>query len=219
MAIAAMISTAIGVSLGIKAAVGVGAWDALSISVSTIIGMKVGTFSMIMNITCVAIQLLILKKDFKIQHGAQVLAAIVLGVVVNFMVYNVIANLAITSYPINLALLVGSVVICATSVSVIMTVNFITFPLESCCMVVANKFNRNFGFIRQGVDVVAIAVSLALSFIFVDPIRVREGTIIAMVLFGPLLNIIMKRLKPVFVRLGLADASESELRDLKPIKE
>lgn len=203
--IPAMIIVAIGASLSIKAAVGVGAWDALSISVCEVLGMKVGTFSMIMNITCVAIQLAILKKDFKLIHASQVLVSILLGTVVNFMVYNVLAMFTITSYAINLMLLVISVVGIAGAISVIMTINLVTFPLESCCMVIAQKTKKNFGVLRQLVDVGAIAISLTLSFVFGDPVVVREGTIIAMVLFGPLLNVIMPRLKPGFSRLKLTD--------------
>lgn len=201
--IPAMIITAMGASLGIKAAVGVGAWDALSISVCQVIGLKVGTFSMIMNITCVAIQLAILKKDFKIVHASQVLVSVMLGGVVNFMIYNVFARFTITSYAINLGLLLLSVIICSIAISVIMTVNLVTFPLESCCMVIANKLDKNFGTLRQMVDVAAIVISLGLSFIFADPIQVREGTVIAMILFGPLLNLIMPRLQPGMEKLNL----------------
>lgn len=198
-----MIITAMGASLGIKAAVGVGAWDALSISVCQVIGLKVGTFSMIMNITCVAIQLAILKKDFKIVHASQVLVSVMLGGVVNFMIYNVFARFTITSYAINLGLLLLSVIICSIAISVIMTVNLVTFPLESCCMVIANKLNKNFGTLRQMVDVAAIVISLGLSLAFADPIQVREGTVIAMILFGPLLNLIMPRLQPGMEKLNL----------------
>ncbi|MDD3809797.1 MAG: hypothetical protein PHS94_05950 [Erysipelotrichaceae bacterium] len=201
--IPAMIITAMGASLGIKAAVGVGAWDALSISVCQVIGLKVGTFSMIMNITCVAIQLAILKKDFKIVHASQVLVSVMLGGVVNFMIYNVFARFTITSYAINLGLLLLSVIICSIAISVIMTVNLVTFPLESCCMVIANKLNKNFGTLRQMVDVAAIVISLGLSLAFADPIQVREGTVIAMILFGPLLNLIMPRLQPGMEKLNL----------------
>lgn len=201
--IPAMIITAMGASLGIKAAVGVGAWDALSISVCQVIGLKVGTFSMIMNITCVAIQLAILKKDFKIVHASQVLVSVMLGGVVNFMIYNVFARFTITSYAINLGLLLLSVIICSIAISVIMTVNLVTFPLESCCMVIANKLNKNFGTLRQMVDVAAIVISLVLSLAFADPIQVREGTVIAMILFGPLLNLIMPRLQPGMEKLNL----------------
>ena len=201
--IPAMIITAMGASLGIKAAVGVGAWDALSISVCQVIGMKVGTFSMIMNITCVGIQLAILKKDFKLIHASQVLVSVLLGGVVNFMIYNIFARFTITSYAVNLALLVASVLICSVAISVIMTINLITFPLESCCMVIAQKTGKSFGFLRQMVDVAAIVISLGLSLAFADPIQVREGTLIAMVLFGPLLNLIMPRLKPGFAKVKL----------------
>ncbi len=202
--IPAMIITAMGASLGIKAAVGVGAWDALSISVCQVINMRVGTFSMIMNITCVAIQLAILKKDFKIVHASQILVSIMLGGVVNFMIYNIFARFTITSYAINLALLLLSVIICSIAISVIMTVNLVTFPLESCCMVIAGKLNKNFGTLRQLVDVAAIVISLGLSLAFCDPIQVREGTVIAMILFGPLLNLIMPRLQPGFAKMKLA---------------
>jgi uncharacterized protein len=56
---------ATGVAFGLKAAVGVGAWDAFSQATSMVTGIKVGTFSMMMNLSCVLVQLVILKKDFQ----------------------------------------------------------------------------------------------------------------------------------------------------------
>lgn len=191
-----MITTAVGASLGIKAAVGVGAWDALSLSVSGVIDMKVGTFSMIMNISCVLLQLILLKKEFKINHVVQIFVAILLGFVVNFMIYCVYSKFTIDSYWINVLLLILSVIICAASISVIMAINLVTFPLESVCMIISKKINKNFGFIRQFVDVLSIVIALAVSFLFNESITVREGTVIAMILFGPLLNVFMKLMMP-----------------------
>lgn len=191
-----MITTAVGASLGIKAAVGVGAWDALSLSVSGVIDMKVGTFSMIMNISCVLLQLILLKKEFKINHVVQIFVAILLGFVVNFMIYDVYSKFTIDSYWINVLLLILSVIICAASISVIMAINLVTFPLESVCMIISKKINKNFGFIRQFVDVLSIVIALAVSFLFNESITVREGTVIAMILFGPLLNVFMKLMMP-----------------------
>jgi uncharacterized protein len=191
-----MIITAMGASLGIKAAVGVGAWDALSLSVSGVIDMKVGTFSMIMNISCVLLQLVLLKKEFKINHVVQIFVSIILGFVVNFMIYDVYSKFTIENYWINVLLLVLSVIICAAAISVIMSINLIAFPLESVCMVISKKINKNFGAIRQSVDVISIVIALAVSFLFNESITVREGTIIAMILFGPLLNVFMKMMMP-----------------------
>ncbi|WP_066305607.1 YitT family protein [Bacillus sp. FJAT-29814] len=191
-----MMLTGIGASLGIKAAVGVGAWDALSLSVSGVIDMKVGTFSMIMNISCVLLQLILLKKEFKINHIVQIFVAVLLGFVVNFMIYDVYSKFTIDSYWMNVLLLILSVIICAASISVIMAINLVTFPLESVCMIISKKINKNFGFIRQFVDVLSIAIALAVSFLFNESITVREGTVIAMILFGPLLNVFMKLMMP-----------------------
>lgn len=203
--ICCMVMTAVGASLGIKAAIGVGAWDALSLSISRVVDIKVGTFSMFLNISCVLVQLAMLKKEFKLTHVAQIFVSILLGLVVNFMIYNVYSLFTIESYFVNMALLVVSVIICSLSVSMIMAIDLISFPLESVCMLVAQKINRKFGSIRQFVDIMAIVVSLALSFTFKDPITVREGTIIAMVIFGPLLDIFMRSLKPRLVKFKLID--------------
>lgn len=203
--IGCMILTAMGASLGIKAAIGVGAWDALSLSVSRVINIKVGTFSMFLNISCVLIQLALLKKEFKLTHVSQIFVSVLLGVVVNFMIYNVYSQFTIDSYYINMALLILSVLICSVAVSLIMSINLICFPLESCCMVIAERINRKFGSIRQFVDILAIVISLGLSFAFKDPITVREGTVIAMIIFGPLLDIFMRNMKTGLVKIKLMD--------------
>jgi len=100
----AMTITAMGASLGIKIAIGVGAWDALSQSISMVLGVKVGTFSMILNISCVILQIFLLKKGFKFNHLAQIGISILLGSVVNFMVYEVFAELAINNYFLSVSL-------------------------------------------------------------------------------------------------------------------
>lgn len=198
-----IIITGIGGSLGLKAAVGVGAWDALSQSISRVIDIKVGTFSMLLNISCVFIQLALLRKEFKLNHVIQIFVSILLGYVVNFMVYDVYSKITINNYFINIMLLVLSCVICAVSISVIMTIDFISFPLESCCLVISKKFDKKFGVIRQFVDIVAIAIALAVAFIFNESITVREGTIIAMIIFGPMLDLFMKIMMPGLKKLDL----------------
>ena len=198
-----IVITGIGASLGIKAAVGVGAWDALSQSVSTVIGMKIGTFSMLLNISCVVVQLLMLGKKFKPLSILQVFVAILLGNVVNFMLYDVYANLVINSYFLNLAIYVISVLIIVVGVANIMAMNFISFPLEGACLVVSDRYNLNFGKVRQWVDIIAIIIALVVAFVFKDNYTVGVGTVIGMVMFGPLLDRIMNFVRPKLDKMGL----------------
>ncbi len=198
-----IVITGIGASLGIKAAVGVGAWDALSQSVSTVIGMKIGTFSMLLNISCVVVQLLMLGKKFKPISILQVFVAILLGNVVNFMLYDVYANLVINSYFLNLVIYVVSVLIIVVGVANIMAMNFISFPLEGACLVVSDRYNLNFGKVRQWVDIIAIIIALVVAFVFKDNYTVGVGTVIGMVMFGPLLDRIMNFVRPKLDKMGL----------------
>lgn len=200
-----IVMTGVGASIGLKAAIGVGAWDALSVSVSGVIEMKVGTFSMLMNISCVFLQLLILRKEFKIKHVLQVGVAVLLGYVVNFMMYEVLSTFTVESYWMRMVLLILSCIVCAASVSLIMAINVITFPLESCCIEIAKRLNKKFGTIRQLVDIISIVAALAVSFFLQESITVREGTILLMILFGPLLDVFMNMYRPSFRKVGLME--------------
>lgn len=198
-----IIIVGIGASLGIKAGVGVGAWDALSQSVSTVIGMKIGTFAMLLNISCVVLQLIMLGKRFKPIYLLQVFVAILLGYVVNFMYYTIYANIVIDNYFVNLTIYIISVFIIVFGVANIMAMNFISFPLEGACLVISERFNINFGKVRQGADILSIIIALAVAIIFQDNITVREGTVIGMLLFGPMLDRIMHFVKPKLEKWGL----------------
>jgi len=205
-----VIIVGIGASLGLKAAVGVGAWDALSQSVSSGINIKVGTISMVLNVSCVLIQLVLLKKEFKIIHSAQILVAVLLGSVVNFMLYAVFSNFIINNYFINILLLLLGLLLCAIGVSIIMAIDFISFPLEGCCMVISKKLNKKFGMIRQLVDILSIVFALGFAFIFNQSITVREGTVIGMLIYGPMLDLFMKIIMPRLKQLDLVYQKISE---------
>lgn len=200
-----IVVAATGVAFGLKAAVGVGAWDAFSQATSMVTGIKVGTFSMMMNLSCVLVQLVILKKDFKLLSFLQIFMAILLGIFVNLVFYEFLATITIDSYLINMLIYIVSLIIIIMAVALIMSINFLSFPLEAACMAVASKTKLKFGTIRQLVDVFAIIGALIIAISFQNPIPVREGTVIGMLMFGPLIAWFIPRFQPLVKRLGLID--------------
>ena len=200
-----IIVAATGVALGLKAAVGVGAWDAFSQATSMVTGIKVGTFSMMMNISCVLVQVVVLKKDFKMISFLQIFMAVLLGFFVNIVFYEILANVTIDSYLINMAIYMGSLLVIIMAVALIMSINFLSFPLEAACMAIATKTRLKFGTIRQLVDVFAIIGALIIAISFQNPIPVREGTIIGMLLFGPLIAWFIPIFQPFVKKLGFVD--------------
>ncbi len=193
---------ATGVAIALKTAVGVGAWDAFSQSSSHVTNIKVGTFSMMMNFSCIALQLIILKKRFKPIAFLQIGMALLLGYMVNLMYYDVLSAITFSSYGLRLVLYVASILLIVFAISMIMSIDFLSFPLEAACLVVAEKTRFSFGQLRQFVDVLCIVGAVSISFIFETPFTVREGTIIGMILFAPLLAFLIPKIKPLVKRLG-----------------
>lgn len=202
-----LIFASFSVSLSIKAAIGVNAsWDSLSQSVSYMSGIKVGTFSMILNLSCVLGQMMILKKDYHYSRLSQILVSIVSGVFVNIFYYDLLSQIVINSYWLRLGLFIFAIVTMVFSVAVMMIVDVVTFPLESLVLVISHKTQLNFSKLRQSVDITSIVLSLLITFSFTHILVVREGTVIGMLLFGPLLGFFMKVIEPQLTKLQLTKA-------------
>lgn len=197
--------TGIGTAFSLKAAVGVGAWDALIQSLSFLGALRVGTVGMILNIICIIGQILFLRKDFKWINLLQVPVSILLGSVINYFLYEVLGGFIIENYMIRLLMLVLSFIYLSIIVGAIMTLDLVTFPLEGFCMAIAKKTNISFGKIRQAADILSIGAAMLLTLILSFPLTVREGTIIAMLILGPSMSFFMPKIQLLFQKWQLVD--------------
>lgn len=193
----------VGCALTLKSGIGVGAWDALSQTGYDLTGIKAGTFSMILNCSCVVVEIVVLGKNFRPVQILQVPCSIVFGYVTNFVLYDILGNIVISNYFINLALFIFGTCWNAVFVSAIMAIDAVTTALEGACAAVATKVPMNYARIRQLVDVVAIIIILLLVFFADAPLSIREGTVIAMLIFGPMLGQFTRRFQKIAVKLDL----------------
>ncbi|MDD8048644.1 MAG: hypothetical protein PHH04_03465 [Thomasclavelia sp.] len=191
--------------LTLKAAIGVGAWDALAQTGYEITGIEVGTVGMITNFVCVFIQIIVLKKEFRLVQLFQIPLSFILGIVVNFAVYDVYAMFSINNYFMNVVLLITGYILCSFMVGAVMVLDQVTFALEGACMAVSKKTGIEFHKLRTGVDVVSVILGISLAFIFNVPLAIREGTIIGMIIFGPSMGVFMRYQKKWFKKLNLLD--------------
>lgn len=205
-----IIMVGFGAAVSLKAAIGVGAWDALAQSFSFLTGLKVGTVGMIFNSSCVLGQILILRRNFKWSQLLQVAVSLLLGTVVNFFLYGVLDNFTIASYWLNLLLLVVALVIIAFAVGSVMLLDVVTLALEGLCMAISRVTGKGFAKIRQWADILFILVILALTFGFSLPPTLREGTVISMLIFSPMMGFFMEKMRPVYQRLDLLAAEPAK---------
>ena len=177
----------------LKADIGVCAcWDSVSLNVYQLCGLKVGTFGIIANTTCLLLQLAVLGRQFSPRRLLQLPASLIYGTTTNLVYYNML-TFEINSYAARVAILVLGFLALAITTGTQAFIDVAPTPPEGLCRVLSRKTGRPFGLYRTGIDVVCIAVSLALSAAFGLSLKVREGTVIGMFLMGPVMNAVITR--------------------------
>ena len=194
-----------GAALTIKMAIGMGPWDALGKTMSNITSIKVGTMGIILNSTCVLLQILIEKSKFRPYKLLQVPVAFINGYIINFFYYNILGELAIGCYFVKLIVFILGMIVLAFAISGIVVSDVIMFPLESLCSVISDRTGKLFHKIRQKVDVISIVLTFLLIFLTKSEYTLREGTIISMLIFGPLMGVFMPLIKSQITKYGLLE--------------
>lgn len=204
---------AFGCSLAIKANIGVSAWDALGLTISNIIGIKVGDIYFIMNGSCILIQILIERKNFRKIEFLQVLNILTVSALINLFVYEIFpkwemstATIRIFSYELNLIAvlwLIAAYIIIAFGVSIVLESKLIRNPLEGVCLLITEKIGGEMGRFRQKIDFLFIAVTILLIIISKTPLTLREGTIICIVVYGPMLDVWTKPIRKIMEKCNV----------------
>ncbi|WP_405280816.1 hypothetical protein, partial [Methanobrevibacter sp.] len=79
------------------------------------------------------------------------------------------------------------------------------FSLEGFCLALEKVLPLGFAQIRQAVDVICIILCIIISFILPIPLSIREGTVIGMIIFAPLMGYFMKIEKQLFLKWDLIE--------------
>ena len=176
------------VAFAIKAGIGVLPVDAAITSIATLIGMKVGTFSMLFHGSFFLGQIAIEKKDFRKTELLQLLYITLGGSVLNFFLYTVLKNVTFSFYPLRLIVCVLAFAVSAFGCTLVLETHLMRTPMEGCIQLLAERMGTTMGKLRQKIDVVLVLISVAITLIFSQPWTLREGTIIAALIFGPAMD-------------------------------
>ena len=178
-----VVMMAVSQTLCMKADIGLCAcWDSVSLNVWQITGLKAGTFSIIGNLICIVIQILMLRKDFHPIRLLQIPVAIIFGVVVNFQVL----LFDLHSYPVRVLFWAVSYLGLAVFIGGLNLLGAVQIPVESTYYTASSKFGIDFAKLHITCDALLIITSITFSLLFGLSFKVREGTIGGMLVLGPL---------------------------------
>ena len=203
--IVALFFAAMGISLQLKAMVGVAPFDAFNQTVSFITGQPVGNIVMYVNILFILLQILILRKDTTWQIFLQVIVGVLLGQFVNFFMYFVFDSLVLENYILQMVVFILGCLWVPFFLGAVMVLDLVTMPIENTALIISEKTRFNFGLVRQFVDIIFVVLALILTFVYSEDLTIREGTVISALTFGPLFSVYMPRIEKVFKRWGLIE--------------
>lgn len=183
------IISALGVSLGIVANIGVSSYNSMNLAVATMSDIKVGTITIFFNIIFLLIYMILTKFSEKYKYLIQGISVFMFGIFVNYFTYNILSDLSSLGYIQRVLLFSGGTVISGLSIGIIIYYNIITFPLENVCIKISQMTKISFMKLRYLVDIFSLIISVGISMIGELPIYVREGTIISMFILSLSINL------------------------------
>ena len=184
----------LGVSLVTKANLGTSPISSIPYVLSLNFPFTLGNFTIFFSIFLIVLQLIILRKNFKLEHILQIPVSIIFGYFIDltmilFFWVNPEAYIMKIVY-----LLIGCLIL---GVGVYMEVlaDVVMLPGESFVRAIVLTWKTNFGTTKICFDVSMSVIAAVLSFIFAGKLAgVREGTVIAALLVGFIARLIAKKL-------------------------
>ena len=180
----AFILSGLGTSMSIEGAIGIGSFNALNYSLSSLFGIKIGTMTIILNLVFLFLYITLTNGKFIIKYILQLIAISSIGIVINFFTYNIFDKIEVNNYFISIIYLICGVVIGGISAAFILALDTMSFPVEAFCLEISNIKNIKFSKVRVFIDIISVSVSLMITLIFSCPLAIREGTILSLMLFS-----------------------------------
>lgn len=185
----------LGVSLVTKASLGTSPISSIPYVLSLNFPLTLGNFTIIFSLLLIILQIIILRKNFKLENILQIPVSIVFGYFIDFTMY-----LLVWIHPQNylmklIALLIGCIVL-GFGVYIEVLADVVMLPGESFVRAIVQTWNTNFGTTKIIFDSSMTIIAGILSFVFSAKLNgVREGTVIAALLVGFIARLFGKQLE------------------------
>ena len=111
--------------------------------------------------------------------------------------------MTLDSYAAKIFVLAAAIVCKAVGLITIIESYLIRVPMEGFCVCIADRTPFSMGKVRMAFDVLFVVLIAIITPIADLPWTIREGTAIAFVIHGPMLDILQKPTRRLFGRIGI----------------
>ena len=184
----------LGVSLITKANLGTSPISSIPYVLSLNFPFTLGNFTIFFSIFLIVLQLIILRKNFKLEYILQIPVSIIFGYFIDLTMI-LFSWVNPETYIMKIVYLLIGCLILGVGVYMEVLADVVMLPGESFVRAIVLTWKTNFGTTKICFDVSMSVIAAVLSFIFAGSLAgVREGTVIAALLVGFIARLIGKKL-------------------------
>ena len=184
----------LGVSLITKANLGTSPISSIPYVLSLNFPFRLGNFTIFFSIFLIVLQLIILRKNFKLEHILQIPVSIIFGYFIDLTMI-LFSWVNPEAYIMKIVYLLIGCLILGVGVYMEVLADVVMLPGESFVRAIVLTWKTNFGTTKICFDVSMSVIAAVLSFVFAGRLAGgREGTVIAALLVGFIARLIGKKL-------------------------
>ena len=184
----------LGVSLITKANLGTSPISSIPYVLSLNFPFTLGNFTIFFSIFLIVLQLIILRKNFKLEHILQIPVSIIFGYFIDLTMI-LFSWVNPEAYIMKIVYLLIGCLILGVGVYMEVLADVVMLPGESFVRAIVLTWKTNFGTTKICFDISMSVIAAVLSFVFAGRLAgVREGTVIAALLVGFIARLIGKKL-------------------------
>lgn len=186
----------LGISMSVKSDLGVSPVSSVPYTITCISGMEMGKSTILFHAGLVVLQILLLRKAFKIKNLLQVIVGVIFGYFTTFSNYLFSFLPSPDSIAVRIIMILGSAVLIAFGIFLYLPADIVPLAGEGAIKAVSDKLKIEFSKVKIGFDVSLVVISLIACLIALKSpfASVGIGTVIAAVLVGFVHGIITRLL-------------------------
>lgn len=177
-----LVIACLGVGLIIKSGVGAGPWDAFFVGIVAKLGLTVGIWVMLIQAFYLVFNSILSKKRIQFES---VITVLLWGVIIDFQMGVTLKNVQLTEavWTMQWGAFLAGIVLTGIGIGIYLTSKFPTMPYDGTMLIISERFHITLNVSRTILE----GIGLAFAWIVGGPIGL--GTVIMMLMIGPLIQI------------------------------
>lgn len=184
----------LGISMSVKSNLGVSPVSSIPYTITCVFGLEMGKATILFHTVLVILQIIILRRNFKIKNLLQIVVGIVFGYFTTFSNYLFSYIPTPENMVFRLLMMLGSTVLIAAGIFFYLPADIVPLAGEGAIKAISEVTKIRFSNVKIAFDITMVLISLITCLLVLRELgSVGIGTVIAAVLVGAVLGALNKR--------------------------